>query len=213
MCKGASSYITHVDWDLQGKLLVVNTGARETLYFEAPKGKRVPVGSTEARQLQWATETSVLGTNAMGIWPPHSDVTDVNACAKSHDGAVLATGDDFGLVKLFEYPAAGKHAKFKKYLGHSAHVTNVRWLPGDRCLVSTGGGDTAVMRWAYNNAAAHDTASLVGAAGESDDSDTDDDEEGYDSDVEREKVWRCVSACRLHDRSCGGGSGRLHWGQ
>jgi microtubule-associated protein-like 6 len=38
---------------------------------------------------------------------------------------VCATGDDFGLVKLFKYPAVG--AGFTKYIGHSSHVTNVKF--------------------------------------------------------------------------------------
>lgn len=62
---------------------------------------------------------------------------------------MLATADDFGLVKLFDFPSTTKHAKFKKYAGHSAHVTNVRFAYGDRFLVSTGGGDTAVLVWRY----------------------------------------------------------------
>ena len=81
------------------------------------------------------------------------------------------------------YIFQGKHAKFKKYVGHSAHVTNVRWTNGDSRLVSVGGADTSVMVWSH--ARAHDREEV---GGDSDDSDTDSEEEGgYDSDVEREK--------------------------
>lgn len=59
------------------------------------------------------------------------------------------TGDDFGLVKLFDFPCTGKHAKFKEHVGHSAHVTNVRFSCDDRFLVSTGGDDTGVFVWRY----------------------------------------------------------------
>lgn len=81
------------------------------------------------------------------------------------------------------YIFQGKHAKFKKYVGHSAHVTNVRWTNDDSRLVSVGGADTSVMVWSH--ARAHDREEV---GGDSDDSDTDSEEEGgYDSDVEREK--------------------------
>ena len=40
-----------------------------------------------------------------GVWPAGSDVTDVNCAAVTHDKKLVATGDDFGYVKLFEYPA------------------------------------------------------------------------------------------------------------
>lgn len=41
----------------------------------------------------------------------------------------------------------GKNAKHKRYNGHSAHVTNVRWTHDDEHLISTGGDDTSVMVW------------------------------------------------------------------
>eukprot|EP00057_Strongylocentrotus_purpuratus_P018650 XP_011673124.1 PREDICTED: echinoderm microtubule-associated protein-like 6 [Strongylocentrotus purpuratus] len=75
----------------------------------------------------------------------------------------------------------GKNAKFKKYVGHSAHVTNVRWSHDDRKLISVGGADTSIMVWS------RDGAGESNACGDSDDSDTDSEEEGYDSDVQREK--------------------------
>lgn len=40
-----------------------------------------------------------------GVWPPKCDVTDVNAAAVSRDRQLVATADDFGMVKLFNYPA------------------------------------------------------------------------------------------------------------
>lgn len=40
-----------------------------------------------------------------GVWPPKCDVTDVNAAAVSQDRQLVATADDFGMVKLFNYPA------------------------------------------------------------------------------------------------------------
>jgi hypothetical protein len=41
----------------------------------------------------------------VGIWPPCSDGTDINACVRSHkplsDGYnLLAIGDDFGFVRV-----------------------------------------------------------------------------------------------------------------
>eukprot|EP00111_Clytia_hemisphaerica_P009365 TCONS_00027488-protein len=182
VCKGASSYITHIDWDQRGKLLQVNTGAREVLYFEAPRGKRQAINSTELDKITWSSWTCVLGKTCEGIWAPRCDVTDINAADLTKDGQMLATGDDFGFVKLFNYPTKGKNAKCKKYNGHSAHVTNVRWSHDDKYLVSIGGADTSVMVWQsldYEETLTNDT-------GNESEEDTDE-ETGYDSDVEREK--------------------------
>lgn len=96
------------------------------------------------------------------------DGTDLSTCAKSPNGKLLATGDDFGKIKLYTYPvpqpkvsfAWYKKIKFLQYKsvhflqslhhtigGHSSHVTRVEFLADDSRVISTGGRDTAIMQW------------------------------------------------------------------
>lgn len=57
-------------------------------------------------QTGWNKQTCVLGWGVVGIWPPGADGTDVNSADRSVCGSYLATGDDFGQLKLFNYPCA-----------------------------------------------------------------------------------------------------------
>jgi len=66
-----------------------------------------------------------LGWPVQGIYPPAADGSDINACDRHPDGSVLVTADDFGFVKLFNYPCPVEKASFHKFVGHSSHVTNV----------------------------------------------------------------------------------------
>lgn len=46
-----------------------------------------------------------MSTVIIGIWPEGADGTDINACARSRNKNLVATGDDFGEVKLFKFPS------------------------------------------------------------------------------------------------------------
>ncbi|XP_032820802.2 echinoderm microtubule-associated protein-like 6 isoform X1 [Petromyzon marinus] len=192
-CKGASGCVTHLDWDTKGKLIQVNTSAREQLFYEAPRGKRQNIHPHEAERLEFASWTCVLGPTCEGVWAAHSDGADVNAASLSRDRSILATADDFGFIKLFQYPVKGAYARCKQYVGHSGQVANVRWAYDDSLLLSVGGADTALVLWSHERERTRDFRPL-----DSEESDTDSEEDGgYDSDVERERVSDYASRSAL----------------
>lgn len=71
-------------------------------------GKRITGRKEEVQAMQWVSWTSVLGPEVNGIWPKYSQVNDVNATDALFEHQVIATGDDFGLVKLFRFPCVKK---------------------------------------------------------------------------------------------------------
>lgn len=138
-------------------------------------GKLV-VSEEEVKGVSWASWSGVLGQEVSGIWPKYSNLTEINAVGANHAAAVLVTGDDLGLVKLFRFPCLRKGwrlslvsffmfslserlfssvicslqgAKFRKYIGHSAHVTNIRWSHDLQWVLTTGGADHALFQWRF----------------------------------------------------------------
>ena len=99
-----------------------------------------------ARDLEYATWTCILGWPVQGIWPG-VDYTDVNSTCRSNSRQILATADDFGMVKLFKFPCVVEKASFKEYPGHSSHVTRVKFSHNDTFLLSTGGNDKTLLVW------------------------------------------------------------------
>jgi microtubule-associated protein-like 6 len=71
---------------------------------------------------------------------------------RTKDGKICVTGDDFGTVKLFSFPNF-KNSAYNKFIGHSSHVTNVRFSYDDSYLISVGGNDKSIFQWKfqYNN--------------------------------------------------------------
>ncbi|XP_059480619.1 echinoderm microtubule-associated protein-like 2 isoform X6 [Neocloeon triangulifer] len=145
-CVGHSSFITHLDWSVDGNFIQSNSGDYELLYWNASTCRQVPQ-STQMRNVAWATLSCPLNFNTLGVWPENADGTDVNSCERSHNRKLLATGDDFGKVKLYAYPACQPRSLCHTYSGHSSHVTAVRFLHEDSRLISAGGHDNSIMQW------------------------------------------------------------------
>ena len=101
--KKNTSAVTHLDFSADGRYLMTNSLSYEVLFFDAKTGKHIGKCS-ELRDVKWLTWSCTFGWPVQGIFPANSDGSDVNACARSPDGAVVATGDDFGRVNLYRFP-------------------------------------------------------------------------------------------------------------
>lgn len=146
--KGHHSTITHFDFSVAGNVLQSTCTSYELLYHNTASGAQDPSGASGNKNEKWYTWTCVLGWPVQGIWPPCSDGSDINNLDRSKSHKVVATVDDFGLVKLFKYPCVKKNSGFNSYRGHSSHVTSCRFLNG--YLISIGGNDKAIFQWKYN---------------------------------------------------------------
>jgi len=145
-CKGHSSFIIALDWCKQSKNIRTNSGDYELLFWTAEDGAQDPSGKSNTVGVEWATSTVKFGWNVEGIFPRGTDGTHINAVAGSSDGTLIACGDDYGLVTLFNDPVRKGH-KPRAYRGHSEHVTNVKFSADDQWLWSAGGYDQTVMQW------------------------------------------------------------------
>ena len=133
VCRGHSSYVTHIDWSADGEFLQSSSGDYELLYWQGPhsskyRDRHVQAGSprkgyygallgeekdrkweqyrdmTDLCDHEWETWTCTLGFPVTGIWPKYSDGTDVNSVDRSKSKKLLATCEDTFKVVLFKYP-------------------------------------------------------------------------------------------------------------
>lgn len=69
--------------------------------------------------------------------------------ALPHTPFASLRADDFGLVKLFNYPCVVDDAPHRAYRGHSSHVMCVRFNCADSRVVSVGGHDCAMFQFKF----------------------------------------------------------------
>lgn len=68
--------------------------------------------SASMRDTVWATQSCSLSFQTIGVWPENADGTDVNTVCRSYDNTLLASGDDWGRIKLFSYPTSQPKVHF-----------------------------------------------------------------------------------------------------
>lgn len=158
ICRGHSSYVTHIDWTANSKMLQSNDGAYELLYWEPENVTEKGIvhqytHTMHMRQCTWYTWTAVLGWPVMGIFPAYSDGTDVNSVDRSNRRDLIVTGDDNFKVNLMRFPALkgpnGELTERKEYGGHCSHIMGVKFLATDAHVISIGGNDCSIFQWVH----------------------------------------------------------------
>ena len=126
------------------------SGTHELFFWSVHNSSRIFQPSI-VKDAWWATWTSPYGWPVQGIWSEKRDGTNVTSVARSHTWKQVPTigvADNFGRVRLFNYPCVNIGAPDKCYKGHSNNITNIRFSYDDAYCLSIGGDDKSVFVWA-----------------------------------------------------------------
>ena len=88
----------------------------------------------------------IAGWDVQGLYQSGWDGTDLNDATITSDGRLVATGDDYGKVRLHNFPSTDPKTNCV-YEGHSEFVVGVEFLRDDSQLITCGGADMAIFQW------------------------------------------------------------------
>ena len=146
------AFITSVDFSEDSAWIQSNCGGLELNFFEADSGLYIPAAS-RLRDTAWATQTCTLGWAVQGIWPPQKDGTECTSVDcnlfRGEDGTVIASGDNYGRIRLFRYPSTSAFSASKLYWASANPITRIRFAGGDSNLISITGVNKCIMQWKH----------------------------------------------------------------
>lgn len=147
-CKAHNASITCIDWSADSGYIRSVCNAYELLFFFIPSCDQDPSGASNTTGTMWASQHCKFGWLVDGVFPKETDGTHINGVDMDETGALIATGDDYGLVNVFRNPCR-KGSIPNSYRGHSEHVVRVKFGRGDLngWMFSIGGYDQTMMQW------------------------------------------------------------------
>jgi len=171
---GLSAAPTHIQWNERGTWIKYLTRdydiAHYTLDLERRSTKFV-ADTPDPDKADWAGDPLIAGWDVQGLYQAGWDGTDLNDASITPDGRFIASGDDFGCVRLHKYPAVNPKAHHL-YHGHSSFVVGIEFLriPGEaNRLITCGGADMAIFQWKLNQGPLDEFSEFVPEAAPVDD--------------------------------------------
>jgi len=185
-CVAHDAPIRSMDFSANSAYLLSNCSGGALNFFDADTGHLISE-PTRIRDQKWVTCTSTMQWATGGCWPPQRDGTDVTCCDAigpqfspgiASGPSILATGDNFGRLKLFRYPCDSSLAHHKLYRAHGsagpppcyskgkvprpqpapppctqgegwAGLSNIKWVGQGKWLVSVAAREKVIFQWLH----------------------------------------------------------------
>jgi len=140
---------TNVQFTADNKVVKTLTRDYEIAHWSldaaAKKGKFLSK-QPDPDETKWSDDPLIAGWDTQGLYQPGWDGTDLNDATVTADDKLIASGDDYGCVRLHNYPAIDPSACLE-YRGHAEFVVGVEFLRDDSQLITCGGNDMAIFQW------------------------------------------------------------------
>jgi len=142
-----TSFVTALDWATDSSYVRSQCGSYDKLYFNIADKAHDSAGLTNTKDKEWATSTLKLGWDVQGIHPSGEDGTHINGVTVCKSAGLLASGDDYGLLNIYNYPVLDNTHEAVSYTGHSEHVTRAAFNADGTKLWTVGGQDKTLIQW------------------------------------------------------------------
>jgi len=156
---------THIQWSEDGSFVKTFTRDYEISHFVVDSKSRRTAHfpfTPDPDKVEWSDDPLIAGWEVEGCYQQEWDGTDLNDVTLSNDNKFCFTGDDFGLVRVHNYPAISNDpAHCEKYAGHSSFVVGVEMCRDDKFLISVGGNDMAIFQWKITKGAKPEKQKVV----------------------------------------------------
>lgn len=151
--KKHSGPVIHIDWSSDSKYLMTNSESQELLFFSMQDFQHITDPPANIRNEHWSTHNCVYNWSTQGIWRKHMKLGSEIYAADRTNGKffdeyqTIATGDDFGEIRVYKYPCVQPAAESVICKGHSSFVSNLKWMPDESRLITVGGEDQTIIVW------------------------------------------------------------------
>lgn len=145
--------MTAIDWSAGGDRNAVFTmstdQANNLVFADAATGVQIPVAAS-LKDTKWATQTTWLNWASQGLHPARGSGEAIRTTDRAPSGRTVAVGDNFGRVKLANWPTYEHGHGSSLYRGHAGPLARARWAagppdeggPGEEThLITTGADD------------------------------------------------------------------------